>query len=76
MSAKVNGLGHVGFFVHDLDLMKDFYGNFMGMTLTKVGGARGVFQCRPGGRRPRDCTDLADGNRWTTRTGSSKFPCA
>ena len=37
MSAKVNGLGHIGFFVQDLDLMKDFYANFMGMTLTKVG---------------------------------------
>ena len=35
MSAKVNGLGHIGFYVQDLDLMKDFYGNFMGMTLTK-----------------------------------------
>ncbi len=37
MSAKVNGLGHIGFYVHDLELMKDFYANFMGMTLTKVG---------------------------------------
>ena len=37
MSAKVKGLGHIGFYVQDLDLMKDFYENFMGMTLTKVG---------------------------------------
>ena len=35
MSAKVNGLGHIGFYVKDLELMKDFYGNFMGMTLTR-----------------------------------------
>ena len=37
MSAKVRGLGHIGFYVQDLDLMKDFYANFMGMTLSKVG---------------------------------------
>ena len=37
MSAKVRGLGHIGFYVQDLDLMKDFYANFMVMTLTKVG---------------------------------------
>ncbi len=33
MSAKVRGLGHIGFYVQDLDLMKDFYANFMGMAL-------------------------------------------
>ena len=49
MSAKVNGLGHVGFFVHDLDLMKDFYGNFMGMTLTKVGPLGAFFSADPDG---------------------------
>ena len=49
MSAKVNGLGHVGFFVHDLDLMKDFYGNFMGMTLTKVGPLGAFFSADPEG---------------------------
>ncbi len=42
MPAKVKGLGHIGFYVHDLDLMKDFYDNFMGMTVTKV-GPLGVF---------------------------------
>ena len=31
----VMGLGHVGYFVKDLAVMKDFWGNFMGMTLTK-----------------------------------------
>ena len=25
MSAKVNGLGHIGFYVKDLELMKEFY---------------------------------------------------
>ena len=49
MSAKVNGLGHVGFFVHDLDLMKEFYGNFMGMTLTKVGPLGAFFSADPDG---------------------------
>ena len=34
MSAKIRGLGHIGFYVQDLDLMKDFYANFMVMTLT------------------------------------------
>jgi catechol 2,3-dioxygenase-like lactoylglutathione lyase family enzyme len=57
MSAKVKGLGHIGFYVHDLDLMKDFYANFMGMTLTKVGPLGAFFKCRPGGLRSRDCAD-------------------
>jgi catechol-2,3-dioxygenase len=47
MSAKVNGLGHIGFYVHDLELMKDFYGNFMGMTLTKVGPLGAFFSADP-----------------------------
>ena len=47
MSAKVNGLGHIGFYVKDLELMKDFYGNFMGMTLTKVGPLGAFFSADP-----------------------------
>ena len=47
MSAKVKGLGHVGFFVQDLDLMKDFYANFLGMTLTKVGPIGSFFSADP-----------------------------
>ena len=47
MSAKVNGLGHIGFYVHDLDVMKDFYANFMGMTLTKVGPLGAFFSADP-----------------------------
>ena len=49
MSAKVNGLGHIGFYVQDLDLMKDFYANFMGMTLTKVGPLGAFFSADPEG---------------------------
>ncbi len=49
MSAKVKGLGHVGFLVQDLDLMKDFYGNFMGMTLTKSGPKGAFFSADPEG---------------------------
>ena len=47
MSAKVNGLGHIGFYVKDLDLMKDFYTNFMGMTLTKVSSLSAFFSADP-----------------------------
>ena len=49
MSAKVTGLGHIGFYVHDLELMMDFYENFMGMTKTKVGPLGAFF--RRGSRR-------------------------
>lgn len=49
MSAKVKGLGHIGFFVQDLDVMKDFYGNFMGMTLTKSGPNGAFFSADPEG---------------------------
>ncbi len=47
MSAKVSGLGHIGFYVHDLKLMMDFYANFMGMTLTKVGPLGAFFSADP-----------------------------
>jgi catechol 2,3-dioxygenase-like lactoylglutathione lyase family enzyme len=47
MSAKVKGLGHIGFYVNDLELMKDFYSNFMGMTLTKVGPIGAFFSADP-----------------------------
>ncbi len=35
MPAKVRNLGHVGYFVKDLDVMREFWRDFMGMTLTK-----------------------------------------
>ncbi len=47
MSAKVKGLGHIGFYVQDLELMRDFYTNFMGMTLTKVGPLGAFFSADP-----------------------------
>ena len=47
MSAKVNGLGHIGFYVQDLELMKDFYENFIGMTLTKVSAGGAFFSADP-----------------------------
>ena len=47
MSAKVNGLGHIGFYVQDLELMKDFYANFIGMTLTKVSPTGAFFSADP-----------------------------
>ena len=49
MSARVNGLGHIGFYVQDLEVMKDFYANFMGMTLTKVGPLGAFFSADPEG---------------------------
>ena len=47
MAAKVNGLGHIGFYVKDIELMMDFYANFMGMTLTKVGPLGAFFSADP-----------------------------
>lgn len=47
MTAKVRGLGHVGFLVQDLDLMKDFYQNFIGMTLTKSSPTGAFFSADP-----------------------------
>lgn len=47
MPAKVTGLGHIGFYVHDLELMMEFYENFMGMQLTKVGPLGAFFSADP-----------------------------
>ena len=58
-SAKVRGLGHIGFYVQDLDLMKDFYANFMVMTLTKVGPIGAFFNSDPFVETP--CTWLSHG---------------
>lgn len=35
MPSRVTGLGHVGFYVQDLDRMVAFYRDFLGMTVTK-----------------------------------------
>ena len=47
MSAKVTGLGHIGFYVHDLELMMDFYENFMGMQRTKIGPLGAFYSADP-----------------------------
>ena len=41
----VMGLGHIGYFVKDIEVMKDFWGNFMGMTLTKSTEGAGFYSC-------------------------------
>ncbi len=43
----VLGLGHFGYYVRNLELMKDFWGNFMGMTLTKVSEGAAFFSASP-----------------------------
>ena len=43
----IQGLGHVGYFVKDLAVMKDFWGNFMGMTLTKCGEGAAFYSADP-----------------------------
>lgn len=45
----VLGLGHVGYFVKNLEVMKDFWGNFMGMTLTKSGEGAAFYSADPQG---------------------------
>jgi len=45
----VNGLGHFGYFVKDLAVMKDFWGNFMGMTLTKSSEGAAFYSADPEG---------------------------
>src|SRR4029434_5458025 len=45
----VMGLGHVGYFVKDLAVMKDFWGNFMGMTLTKSSAGAAFYNADPAG---------------------------
>ena len=43
----IQGLGHVGYFVKDLAVMKDFWGNFMGMTLTKCAEGAAFYSADP-----------------------------
>jgi catechol 2,3-dioxygenase len=45
----VMGLGHFGYFVKDIAVMKDFWGNFMGMTLTKSSEGAAFFSADPQG---------------------------
>lgn len=43
----VMGLGHFGYFVRDIKIMKDFWGNFMGMTLTKCSDGAAFYSADP-----------------------------
>lgn len=45
----VLGLGHFGYFVKNLEVMKDFWGNFMGMTLTKSSEGAAFYSADPQG---------------------------
>ncbi len=45
----VMGLGHFGYFVRDLEVMKDFWGNFMGMKLTKCNDGAAFYSADPQG---------------------------
>lgn len=47
MSARVMGLGHVGIYVQDLERMKAFYGDFLGMTLTKCNDTVAFYSADP-----------------------------
>jgi catechol-2,3-dioxygenase len=40
--AKVTSLGHVGLFVHDYDMMRDFYTRVLGFTVTDEARERGM----------------------------------
>jgi catechol 2,3-dioxygenase-like lactoylglutathione lyase family enzyme len=45
----VMGLGHFGYYVKDIAVMKDFWGNFMGMTLTKSSEGAAFYSADPEG---------------------------
>jgi len=47
MSARVMNLGHFGYFVQDLDVMTEFWRDFMGMTLTKSSAMGSFFSADP-----------------------------
>jgi catechol-2,3-dioxygenase len=47
MAARIANLGHIGIYVEDLELMKEFYTGFMGMTLTKCNDAMAFFSSDP-----------------------------
>jgi catechol 2,3-dioxygenase len=47
MPAAVRSLGHVGYFVQDLEVMTEFWRDFMGMTLTKSSDMGSFFSGDP-----------------------------
>lgn len=44
---KVTGLGHVGLYVRDLQAMKEFYSDFLGLTVTDRDERRVFLSARP-----------------------------
>jgi len=42
MPKVITGLGHTGFWVYDLELMRDFYSRVMGLTVTDEDEERGI----------------------------------
>jgi catechol-2,3-dioxygenase len=45
---KVTGLGHVGLYVRELEVMKEFYSDFLGLTVTDRDERRVFLSARPG----------------------------
>src|SRR3954467_6440126 len=41
-SIMIAGLGHTGFWVHDLEKMRDFYSRVIGLTVTDEDEERGI----------------------------------
>ncbi len=44
---KVTGLGHVGLYVRNLEVMKEFYSDFLGLTVTDRDERRVFLSARP-----------------------------
>lgn len=47
MASRTLNLGHIGIYCWDLEVMKEFYGSFMGMTLTKCNYSMAFFSSDP-----------------------------
>jgi 2-polyprenyl-6-methoxyphenol hydroxylase-like FAD-dependent oxidoreductase/catechol-2,3-dioxygenase len=47
-SAKVTGLGHFGLYVRDVEKMREFYGDFLGMTVTDRTDTKVFLSAQPG----------------------------
>ena len=47
MPSRILNLGHIGIYCRDLEVMKEFYSAFMGMTLTKTNDAMAFFSSDP-----------------------------
>jgi catechol 2,3-dioxygenase-like lactoylglutathione lyase family enzyme len=47
MASRIANLGHIGIYCEDLERMKEFYRDFMGMTLTKTNDSMAFFSSDP-----------------------------